>query len=188
MSRKEHFQICFVKINKQSVKQFHHVKEKLWTFYLCYVLYWGHVDVYACTKIIMVILLGPISRCSEYGIWTTQTAAYEVDGENNISGKCSEQLMANSLTLTLYTVIPMAGQSFFLALCPMLWTVPPITKCFHEQKCNLVWTLLIDSVPAIHHTNAASCWSNAIAKIAADWPPWSFQYHSVWLMHTRYNT
>jgi len=49
-----------------------------------------------------------------------QTAACMVDGRNIISGKCSQRFMANSLTLPFYTVMSMAGQSFFLAVRPML--------------------------------------------------------------------
>ena len=45
-------------------------------FTSCYVLYWEHVEVCASTKITMVILLGPISRCSENGIWTTDCCMY----------------------------------------------------------------------------------------------------------------
>jgi hypothetical protein len=40
------------------------------------VLHWEQVDVCTRTKITMVILLGPISRCSENGIRTTDCCMY----------------------------------------------------------------------------------------------------------------
>jgi hypothetical protein len=40
------------------------------------VLYQKHVDVCTLSKITKVILLGPISRCSENDIWTTECCTY----------------------------------------------------------------------------------------------------------------